>query len=145
MLALLIIMALTMHIIGDFVLQGNFLANAKQKNYWIKQIDLEYPADKVGIDKHQKAKRFYQLDFIPVLLSHSLLWTSCIFLPIGIYLAYTNQLQDMIPIFTIEYILNLFMHAIVDDLKANDRVINLCIDQLLHILQIAVTYVTLLH
>ena len=79
MLALLIIMALTMHIIGDFVLQGNFLANAKQKNYWIKQIDLEYPADKVGIDKHQKAKRFYQLDFIPVLLSHSLLWTSCIF------------------------------------------------------------------
>ena len=51
----------------------------------------------------------------------------------------------MIPIFTIEYILNLFMHAIVDDLKANDRVINLCIDQLLHILQIAVTYVTLLH
>lgn len=43
------------------------------------------------------------------------------------------------------YILNLFMHAIVDDLKANDRVINLCIDQLLHILQIVATYVALLH
>ena len=45
--------------------------------------------------------------------------------------------------FIIYFILNIITHAIVDNLKANQGVINLCFDQVTHIMQIIITWAVL--
>ena len=107
------------HIIADYNLQG-WLASAKQKSYWEKNAPDE----------------IYKHDYICALVMHSFSWTFMIMLP----LMYAVDFKvDSFLLFL--FVINILMHAIVDDLKANDKCINLWQDQLIHMCQIAMTAV----
>ena len=107
------------HIIADYNLQG-WLASAKQKSYWEKNAPDE----------------MYKHDYICALVMHSFSWTFMIMLP----LMYAVDFK-VDSFFLFLFVINIFMHAIVDDLKANDKCINLWQDQLIHMCQIAMTAV----
>ena len=107
-----------LHIIDDYKLQG-ILASMKQEAWWREQ---------------KYYKELYKYDHIPALIEHSFSWSFMIMLPIAIVLNFN------IGLWIIAYIINMIIHAIVDDLKANKCKINLVIDQSIHITQIIVTW-----
>ena len=118
-IALLIFMIFA-HITDDYYLQG-WLASAKTKNWWEKNAP----------------NKLYSKDYIMALFCHSLSWSIMVFLPILIYSLYSqidlNWFYLVLPI-------NLIIHAIIDDLKANKFKINLIIDQSIHFIQIFITW-----
>ena len=118
-IALLIFMLLA-HITDDYYLQG-WLASAKTKNWW----------------KKNAPDKLYSKDYIMALFCHSLSWSIMIFLPILIYSLY-NQID--LNWFYLAIPINLIIHAIIDDLKANKFKINLIIDQSIHFMQIFITW-----
>ena len=118
-IALLIFMLLA-HITDDYYLQG-WLASAKTKNWW----------EKNAPDK------LYSKDYIMALFCHSLSWSIMVFLPILIYSLY-NQID--LNWFYLVLPINLIIHAVIDDLKANKFKINLIIDQSIHFIQIFITW-----
>ena len=118
-IALLIFMIFA-HITDDYYLQG-WLASAKTKNWWEKNAP----------------NKLYSKDYIMALLCHSLSWSIMIFLPILIYSLY-NQID--LNWFYLAIPINLIIHAVIDDLKANKFKINLIIDQNIHFTQIFITY-----
>lgn len=108
-----------LHIIDDFKLQAGVLNYLKQKSWW----------------KEQKEYRdLYKYDYISALIMHSFSWSFMIMLPIAFALNFN------IGKWIIAYIVNMFIHAFVDDLKANKLKINLVVDQSIHIVQIVVTW-----
>lgn len=107
-----------LHIIDDYKLQG-ILASMKQRAWWREQ---------------KEYKPLYKHDYIPALVEHSFSWTFMIMLPIAISLSFN------INWWVFAYIANMTVHAFVDNLKANKFKINLVIDQLIHIVQIVVTW-----
>lgn len=119
-IALLIFMIFA-HIIDDYYLQG-WLASAKTKNWWEKNAP----------------NKLYNKDYIMALFCHSLSWSIMVFLPILIYSLYNyidlNWFYLVLPI-------NLIIHAVIDDLKANKFKINLIIDQSIHFIQIFITWI----
>ena len=105
------------HIVDDYYLQG-WLASAKQKTWWEKNAP----------------EKLYKYDYIWALIMHSFSWAFMIVLPI----AYVNNFTvDML--FLIVFVLNVLTHAVIDDLKANVKLTNLWIDQLIHMVQIGST------
>ena len=116
---MLLLFMIFFHILDDWVLQGK-LGLMKQKSWWRAQS--EY-------------KDMYKYDYIVALITHAFSWTFMIMLPI----AYILNWQISIG-FVIAFLVNLFMHAIVDDLKANRKKINLIVDQAIHIIQIVATF-----
>ena len=118
-IALLIFMLLA-HITDDYYLQG-WLASAKTKNWWEKNVP----------------NKLYSKDYIMALFCHSLSWSIMVFLPILIYSLY-NQID--LNWFYLVLPINLIIHAIIDDLKANKFKINLIIDQSIHFMQIFITW-----
>lgn len=110
-----------LHILDDFYLQSNgFLGNGKQKRWWVEQKSFKYK---------------YQFDYIPALLLHAFSWTFMVMLPIC--KCYDFQLDI---VFYVAFAVNFLIHAITDDLKANEYKINLVQDQIMHILQILITF-----
>lgn len=107
-----------LHIIDDYKLQG-ILASMKQKKWWEEQ---------------KEYKNLYKYDYIPALIEHSFSWTFMIMLPIAVMLRFD------IGWWVIAYIVNMIVHAFVDNLKANQFKINLVVDQTIHIVQIVVTW-----
>ena len=107
-----------LHIIDDYKLQG-ILASMKQKKWWEEQ---------------KEYKKLYKYDYIPALIEHSFSWTFMVMLPIAVMLRFD------IGWWVIAYIMNMIIHAFVDDLKANKFKINLVVDQTIHIIQIVVTW-----
>ena len=118
-IALLIFMIFA-HITDDYYLQG-WLASAKTKNWWEKNAP----------------NKLYSKDYIMALFCHSLSWSIMVFLPILIYSLY-NQID--LNWFYLAIPINLIIHAVIDDLKANKFKINLTIDQSIHFTQIFITY-----
>ena len=118
-IALLIFMIFA-HIVDDYYLQG-WLASAKTKNWW----------------KKNAPDKLYSKDYIMALFCHSLSWSIMVFLPILIYSLY-NQID--LNWFYLVLPINLIIHAIIDDLKANKFKINLIIDQSIHFIQIFITW-----
>ena len=118
-IALLIFMIFA-HIADDYYLQG-WLASAKTKNWWEKNAP----------------NKLYNKDYIMALFCHSLSWSIMVFLPILIYSLY-NQID--LNWFYLVLPINLIIHAVIDDLKANKFKINLIIDQNIHFTQIFITY-----
>lgn len=103
------------HLIADYPLQG-WLAQSKTKSYWK--------------DTH----KMYKNDYIPAMLCHATMWTIVMMLPIMLFcFDGMNWLWLAVPI-------NVTIHYIVDDLKANKKKLNLWQDQLLHLLQIVITW-----
>lgn len=111
-----------MHIVDDYYLQG-WLASAKQKEWWEKNTP----------------QKLYKNDYMWALIMHAFSWTFMIMLPIAVdYHLYIDN------IFMLVFTVNWIIHAIVDDLKANVKVINLWIDQIIHLAQIVITALILL-
>lgn len=111
-----------LHIVDDFYLQG-IMANMKQKKWWAEQT--------------QDPK--YKYDYIIVLFLHGFSWA---FITHIVYLAIfvLNSSDTAVKSFVVCSILvNACIHAFIDNLKANKFKINLIQDQLLHIIQIALT------
>ena len=105
------------HIVDDYYLQG-ILASMKQKSWWKKQ---ETYCDK------------YKHDYKVALFMHAFSWAFMIMIPyilVGI-----NEYVVCIAILT-----NASVHAIIDNLKANKKAINLVVDQTAHILQVFTTW-----
>ena len=75
------------------------------------------------------------------LFCHTLSWSIMIFLPILIYSLVNNINLNW---FYLAIPINLIIHAIVDDLKANKFKINLIVDQSVHFIQIIVTWIIFL-
>ena len=111
------------HIIDDYGLQG-ILASMKQKKWWQEQ---------------KEYKDLYKHDYLMALIEHSFSWSFMIMLPI--VLTQNFQTDTM---FLILFILNVFVHAWVDNEKANKFTINLVTDQLIHLAQIVATWLILL-
>ncbi len=109
-----------MHIIDDYVLQAACLCNLKQKSFWEKN------APDV----------IYKCDYIWALLMHGFSWAFMVMLPIAFVHSF-NVGSAFICVLT----LNAFIHALIDDAKANLNLINLCTDQVCHIMQIAGTLI----
>jgi hypothetical protein len=105
------------HIVDDYYLQG-WLASAKQKGWW----------------KKNAPEKLYEDDYIWALIMHSFSWSFMVMLPLAYLYSFELSLG-----FVIVFLLNVAVHAVVDDQKANRKTINLWIDQLIHILQIALT------
>jgi hypothetical protein len=106
------------HIVDDYYLQG-WLASAKQKIWWGKNAPNE----------------LYKFDYIMALIVHSFSWTFMIMLPIVLVSDWS------IGWLVFAYPINMVVHAVVDDLKANKGKINLIIDQSIHFIQIVLTFI----
>lgn len=114
-----LLLMIFLHIVDDFHLQG-ILADMKQKKWWESQT----------LDKK------YRNDYTVALLVHSFEWAFLIMLPI----AYMKNFQ-IGAIFGLFLLLNTALHAVIDDLKANQLECNLIEDQLMHIAQIFSTFI----
>lgn len=123
----ILISMLFCHIIDDYCLQG-ILASMKQKSWW----ENNYPNEK------------YKNDYLMALCMHSASWSFMVLIPISIY-ALINSLSNSFWIswFTV-WIINLSIHMIVDDFKANKLKINLITDQILHMIQIIIAFILLI-
>ena len=105
------------HIVDDYYLQG-ILASMKQKAWWRKQ---------------KSYNEMYKHDYIIALIMHAFSWAFMIMLPF--ILVGINQYAIVISI-----AINTIIHAFIDDLKANKKKINLVQDQVIHIVQILLTW-----
>lgn len=111
------------HIVDDFYLQG-ILASMKQKDWW----------------KSNAPNSLYRYDYIVALFVHSFSWAcSIMWLPVLYYLKTVNVVDELGTICA--FLSNIALHALLDNLKANQKTINLVIDQLCHMLQIFITWV----
>lgn len=113
-----LILMIFCHIVDDYYLQG-WLASAKQKQWW----------------KDNAPDKLYRFDYIWALLMHSFSWSFMIMLPIAI-----SQGFDINWVFGLMLVINTAVHAFGDNLKANVKVINLWVDQSIHMLQIIYTF-----
>ena len=110
------------HIVDDYYLQG-FLASAKQKKFW----------------QENAPEKLYKYDYIWALIMHSFSWAFMVMLPIAYSLSFILNGS-----FLIAFVVNVAVHAVVDDLKANKGKINLWEDQITHFVQIVLTAVIFL-
>ena len=106
------------HVVDDYCLQG-ILASMKQKDWW----------------SNNAPEKMYKYDYIVALIMHSLSWSFMIMLPIAILYGFEIQSD-----FILCFIFNSILHMFVDNAKANWKIINLVVDQGVHIAQIIVTY-----
>ena len=119
MIEFLLLVMILMHIIDDFVLQSACLYKLKQKEYW------------------ESAGEKYKNDYVAGLLIHSISWSIMIMLPILLFLDLSEGALFMYG----WVILMAILHACIDHEKANAKTINLWQDQLIHFVQIMVTYI----
>ena len=114
---MILLIMIFLHIVDDYMLQG-ILAQMKQKKFWEENA----PDEK------------YKYDYIWALIMHSFSWTFMIMLPIAIFSQW-----NITEMFLGVFVANMIIHAVVDDLKANRKKINLAVDQGIHLIQIGVT------
>lgn len=125
--AFILLCMLFFHIFDDFKMQG-ILATYKQKKFWLESEEvLKY-----------KNHEIYRNDWIISLVLHSFSWAFLTMLPV----AYVCNFKISV-LFLIFFVANIAIHFFVDHLKANSLKINLIQDQIIHILQIVVTFLVL--
>lgn len=108
-----------LHIVDDYYLQG-ILAQMKQKKFW----------------KEQAPDEKYEHDYIWALIIHAFSWAFMIMLPIAITKGTDTSFYCI-------FVLNVVLHSIIDNAKANKFTINLWEDQFLHMIQIFMTFIVL--
>lgn len=113
------------HIVDDFYLQG-ILAKMKQKKWW----EENYP------------DKLYENDYKVALAAHGFSWSFMVHLPILIWgMIYLNNIA-----FIITYFFNLlffaYYHSKIDNKKANKYEINLKTDQIFHLEQIIIIWIS---
>lgn len=117
MIYFLLLCMLFMHIVDDYYLQG-ILAKMKQQKWW----------------QENAPSKKYKNDYIVALYMHAFSWAFMIMLPLAIFCKFN------LGWFYLAYPINTIIHALVDDLKANRNKLNLFKDQLIHYVQIFITY-----
>lgn len=117
-----VLLMIFLHIVADYNLQG-WLATAKTKDFW----------------EQNAPEKMYKRDYIYALLMHSISWSFLIMLPIAYVMDFKINGR-----FIIYFLLNVYFHANIDDLKANKKTISLVTDQNCHLIQIFITAVMLL-
>ncbi len=108
------------HIVDDYFLQG-ILAKMKQKTWW----------------EENAPDKMYSHDYIVALIAHAFSWSFMITVP-------TLLISNKYFIMCIFIVVNTILHAYIDNEKANERSINLIIDQLLHMIQIICLWLVVL-
>ena len=130
----ILLLMLFFHFKYDFN-QEPFLATYKQKSAW---------------EKHEiGCKWMYRNDYKVCLWVHSFIWSFTIHIPVLIWggiLFYITDIKLFLEndlfitaIFSVSIFVNMIIHYITDDLKANKLKINLIKDQIIHIAQIIIT------
>ena len=109
------------HIVDDYKIQQGVLCNLKQESWW----------------KENAPDNLYKKDYIIALLMHGMSWSFMINLPLVVYCFISNISLEFVPY---SFVFNAAIHAYTDDLKANRKKINLILDQLIHIVQIIITF-----
>lgn len=107
------------HIIDDFYIQAAWLSSGKQKSWWQKNAPDE----------------LYKYDYIWALIMHSFSWAFMIMMPVAYFKEFAID-----SVFVVIFIVNVALHACCDNLKANNKKINLWHDQLFHLAQILATF-----
>lgn len=109
------------HVVDDFVLQPICLSKLKCQGEW----------------KTWTEDRMYKYDYLMALFIHAMSWSIMIHLPL--------MLMVVIPSgkLFLSVSINLVIHFIIDDLKANRHRLNLIEDQLIHLVQIFGTFLIL--
>lgn len=125
MISILLIM-IFLHILDDFVLQTICLSKLKQKNWWITECN----KSSISFEK-------YKYDYLVALLMHTLSWSIIIHIPIMM----CYEISDFKLFLSV--LINSMIHFTIDDLKANRGQINLVYDQLIHLIQIIITFIIL--
>ena len=115
---LILIVMIFCHIVDDYYLQG-WLASAKQREWW----------------QQNAPDIMYRHDYIVALFMHSFSWTFMIMLVPTIYILIFGGSWPWLA-----FVLNVILHMVVDDLKANQKIINLVQDQGIHMIQIITTW-----
>lgn len=124
---LLLFVMIFLHIVDDYYLQG-WLASAKQKSYW----------------EQNAPDKLYKHDYIMALFMHSFSWAFMIMLIPTVYtLITTVNIGNASLAITLIFFTNLCIHMVTDNAKANLKKINLVQDQLIHLTQITVTWISL--
>ena len=122
----LLLCMIFMHIVDDYYLQG-ILASMKCRSWW----------------KSNATEKMYENDYKMALAMHAFSWTFMIMIPSVVYLMMNSKTIDSI--FVVWFTINMTIHALIDDTKANNKKINLCVDQTLHLIQIFVTWLFVLY
>ena len=125
MTAFILFTMIFLHVLDDYYFQG-CLANLKQKKYW---------------EALPGYTEKYKNDYIVALLMHSFEWAFMIMLPLIVYHSFNINFT----VFISYFILNVLIHAFVDNEKANKFTINLIQDQTVHIIQIFFTFIALIN
>lgn len=121
MLFIILFSMIFLHIVDDYYLQG-ILAKLKQRSWW----------------QDNAPDKKYRYDYIIALIEHAFSWTFMILIPLTIYTV-TNHI-DCIHVLILLFIANIIIHAVVDHIKCNMLKINLTTDQIIHIVQIIVSW-----
>lgn len=120
----LFLLSILCHIIDDFVLQPICLSKLKQKFWWIKECN----SNNISISK-------YRNDYKMALLIHSMSWSIAILLPYIFFISIHSIIIFLL------FLSNTIVHFIVDDNKANKHKLNLIEDQIIHFIQIILTFI----
>lgn len=128
----LILMSLLLHFLADFTLQG-CLADMKQRRWWTRTIVKEYDNTFGTVPLVDRLIKLTRHDWLCALLCHSVFWSIATFSPL-LWLCASQRT------IVIVCLVNVLVHAVIDHLKCNRYLINLTIDQLLHLSQILATY-----
>ena len=124
---LLFLAMIFLHIVDDYYLQG-WLASAKQKSYW----------------KQNAPDKLYMHDYIMALFMHSFSWAFMIMIVPSVYtLITTININNASLGIALIFLANLCIHMTTDNAKANLKKINLVQDQLIHLAQITITWISL--
>lgn len=113
-------------IVDDFYLQKD-LVHFKTEYWWKSNL-------KPYVSKERWKK--YKDDYKLALCIHSFSWTFMMMLPTAIYAFAFDKYW-----YPLMYLPNIFVHYLVDDAKANKMVINFTQDQLLHLIQVVITWI----
>ena len=117
---LIFYLVLGLHFFADFNLQiQGGLNKFKCKEWWRK----------IAPDKK------YRNDYKCAMLIHSLFWAIVTFLPL-LLLKPITVASDL---YIGAIVVNAPIHYVIDEVKANQRLINLWTDQILHLIQIVIT------
>ena len=121
---LILICMIFCHIVDDYYLKG-WLASAKQKQWWEKNA----PED------------LYKYDYIVALFMYSFSWSfMMMIIPTIYYLLINGNIDYKYTLIIFLFGINILIHALIDNMKANKKSINLATDQNIHILQIIWTW-----
>lgn len=124
---LVLLIMIWMHVFDDFVLQTFWLSNGKQKDWWIKVCEeSDYPFP------------FYKWDYKASLIIHSVSWCISVMVAPLIYFPLIHKI-DMIW-FLFIFAINVTIHYLVDNAKANLKIFSLVVDQIIHLIQILFTW-----